>query len=78
MTQTINLNENESKVLQSLINQVKECTGDEFGYIEDANRCGLTKHQFAGYISSLSQKGIFEYLTDEFGGQYAIKEEFFN
>jgi len=69
------LNENELAVLQSLVNQVVECTGNEFGYMEDVSRIGMSKHTFAGYVSQLVQKGCFDYLASEFGGQYALKEE---
>lgn len=76
------LNENEVKVLRALTNQTLECTAGEFGYMGDVNRGEFSKHQFAGYISSLKEKGIFEYLDnmsgEEYEGQYAIKEYIMN
>ena len=71
------MNTNESKVLQSLRNEVISCTRNEFGYIEDASRAGFSKHEFAGYISALKKKGVFEYIDGEFNGQFALKPEYF-
>ena len=70
------LNENETKVLNLLIAETMDCTQGEFGYMEDVNRGGFSKHEFAGYISQLRQKGYFDYLSDEFGGQFALREEY--
>ncbi len=79
-TQNLNLNENETKVLKSLIEQMNDCTGGEFGYINDADRCGLTPHEFAGYVGSLTKKGLFDYIEPlehlKSAVQYAIKEEY--
>jgi hypothetical protein len=79
VTNNLILNENELSVLKSLIRQEQDCTGGEFGYLGDADNCGFSKHEFAGYISSLQKKGIFEYLdTDystDYGGKYYIKQE---
>lgn len=75
------LNEIELKVLAALNKQAQDCAGGDFGYMPNVDRCGLTKHQFAGYISQLEQKGVFEYVgwgvngeTNE-GGNYSIKEQ---
>lgn len=72
------LNDNEKKVLQLCINEVVECTGNEFGYMEDVKRGEFTKAQFAGYVSQLSQKNIFGYINNTYNGQFAIRKEFFN
>jgi hypothetical protein len=69
-----NLNENEKTVLTSLYNEVMSCTSGEFGYMEDASRCSFSKHEFAGYISSLKSKKVFEYLDGTFNGQFALTE----
>jgi len=74
------LNENETKVLISLNNEANECTGGEFGYISDAKKCGFNRNEFAGYVSALKAKGVFEYLDTDSGqdyqGQFAINTEF--
>jgi hypothetical protein len=76
------LNENETTVLKSLIKEMDDCTGGEFGYLPDADRCEFNKHQFAGYISILKQKDCFEYLDTDSGenyeGQFAIKQQIYN
>jgi hypothetical protein len=70
------MNNNETKVLQALINEVMYCTNGDFGYMEDVERGDFSKHEFAGYISALKAKGIFEYIDSSFNGQFAIKEEY--
>lgn len=75
---TLNLNKNELTVLKALINEVKGCTGNEFGYMEDVNRGKFSNHEFAGYISALSNKKVFDYLGGEIAGQFAIVDEIFN
>lgn len=81
------LNANEQLVLQSLINAVKDATGNEFGFLDEAKRGKFSKHEFAGYISALKEKGVFEYLDSEgfttngtikVVGQFALTEEAFN
>lgn len=76
------LNDNEVLVLRALVNQMLKCTGGEFGYMGHVDKGDFTKHQFAGYISSLKEKGAFEYLdnlsSEEYEGQYAIKEYIMN
>lgn len=67
-------NKNESKVLLALFNQTMESTSGEFGYMEDVDKCGFSRHEFAGYISSLKAKKVFDYLDSSFKGQYALKE----
>ena len=69
-------NENEIKVIELLREEVKNCTGDEFGYMSDCSRGEFTKHQFAGYISSLKSKNVFEYLSNDFDGQFALNNDF--
>lgn len=76
---TIQLNTNETKVLTSLYNQTMDCTGGEFGFTSDADKCGFNKNEFAGYVSSLQTKGCFEYLEPlehmKNVAQYALTEE---
>lgn len=71
-------NQDELNVLEALRQQVIECTGNEFGYMADVDRGQYSKHEFAGYISALKKKEVFEYLSEDFGGQYALKQEYFN
>ncbi len=60
-----NLNENEMKVLKSLVNS-SSGNGHDFGWTDEYEDCGLTKHQMAGYIGSLSTKGYID-LYDHSG-----------
>ena len=53
------LNENELKVLKSLIAS-SDGNGHDFGFTDEYEECGFTKHQMAGYISQLSQKDYIE------------------
>ena len=69
-----NLNQTEKQVLEALYQETLGCAGGEFGYIEDVDRCGLTKHQFAGYVGQLTKKGCFEYIDAETHGQFALTE----
>jgi len=83
MTQTtVTFNENEVKVLKSLANEMNDCTGGEFGYIQDADRGDFTKHEFAGYIGCLQQKGCFDYIDtmskEVYKGQFSLKEDMYN
>ena len=76
---TLNLNLTEQKVFNSLIKETQDCTGGEFGYIGDVDKCGLNKNEFAGYVSALKAKGIFDYLdtaNGDYNGQFAIKKEY--
>ena len=67
------LNDNEFKVLLSLIKQVIECTGNEFGYTEDVLIPeGITKNQLKGYISDLSKKGYITSPDSDWNGQYEM------
>jgi hypothetical protein len=50
------LNENELKVLNSLVNS-SFGNGHDFGFTDEYDECGFTKHQMAGYIGQLSTKG---------------------
>jgi hypothetical protein len=75
ISEMVNLNQTEKQVLKALYQETLGCTGGEFGYIEDTDRCGLTKHQFAGYIGQLVKKGCFEYLDDEFHGQFTLTDD---
>jgi hypothetical protein len=62
------LNENELMVLKSLIPS-SLANGHDFGFTDEHANCGLTKHQMAGYISSLSKKGyiILDDLSNDPG-----------
>jgi hypothetical protein len=71
---TQNLNQIEKQVLLALYQETLGCTGGEFGYIEDTDRCGLSKHQFAGYIGQLAKKECFDYIDSETHGQFALRE----
>jgi len=63
-----NLNKNELNVLKSLIRSSKG-NGHDFGFTDEYEQCGFTKHQMAGYISSLSKKGYIDLddLSDDHG-----------
>jgi hypothetical protein len=50
------LNENELKVLKSLVNSSWN-NGHDFGFTDEYEDVGLTKNQMAGYIGQLSTKG---------------------
>lgn len=73
------LNDNEKKVLSALNAQADSYTGGEFGFMPQVDKCGMSDSQFAGYISSLEAKGVFEY-NDKTGGsykgQFAINKEY--
>lgn len=49
------LNENELKVLKSLVNS-SAGNGHDFGWTDEYQDCGFSKHQMAGYIGQLVQK----------------------
>jgi len=51
------LNINEKKVLKAMIKQAWDETHGEFGYSDQIKVSGLNKHEVAGYISSLKNKG---------------------
>jgi DNA-directed RNA polymerase subunit RPC12/RpoP len=53
------LNENELKVLKSLVKSSAD-NGHDFGFTDEYEECGFTKHQMAGYIGQLSTKGYIE------------------
>ena len=77
-----NFNNNEKLVLKALAGEMKACTGGDFGYLSDADKCGLSKHEFAGYLGSLQKKGVFDYIdTDystDYGGQFALKSDIYD
>ena len=52
------LNEQEIEALSLVAQQIRDCTGGEFGYIDEIRTEVFTKHQLAGYASQLSQKGL--------------------
>ena len=51
------LNENERKVLCAVMWNTKDVSGWDFGFGDEIEIEGLTKHQVAGYLSSLQSKG---------------------
>lgn len=78
MENQVKLNGKESLVLSALNAQANEYTGGQFGFMPSVKRCGLSDKEFAGYISALEAKNIFEY-NDKTGGsyhgQFGINEE---
>ena len=62
------LNENELKVLKSLVNS-SAGNGHDFGWTDEYEDCGFTKHQMAGYIGQLTQKDYIRcsHLSDDPG-----------
>lgn len=58
------LNENEIKVLKSLVDS-SEGSGHDFGFTDEYEDCGFTKHQMAGYIGQLSKKGYIDLYAPE-------------
>ncbi len=50
------LNEKEIKVLKSLVDS-SSANGHDFGFTDEYDECGFTKHQMAGYIGQLTKKG---------------------
>ena len=80
-TSTVTLNENEKSVLAALNAQANDYTGGQFGFMPSVNKCGMTDKQFAGYISALDAKNVFEYndkTGGTYNGQFAINAEFKN
>jgi len=59
------LNEKEVIVLNACVEEVKGCTGTEFGYSDEVSVSGMNKKEVAGYLSQLSQKR-FIVIEDEF------------
>ena len=55
------LNENELKVLKSLVKS-SAGNGHDFGWTDEYQYCGFNQHQMAGYISQLVQK---DYIRTE-------------
>jgi len=53
------LNENEMKVLKSLVNS-SAGNGHDFGFTDEYEDCGFSKHQMAGYIGQLSTKDYID------------------
>jgi biotin operon repressor len=77
------LNEREKEVLKTLINQTENLTSGEFGILNRVDKLGMTRQQFAGHISQLKRKGVFEYLNNNrskgyYYGEYAISKNFLN
>jgi hypothetical protein len=70
------LNENELKVLKSLVSSSAD-TGHDFGWTDEHDDCGFSKHQMAGYISQLSQKEYIElYDNSDDPGTLCMDVEF--
>jgi hypothetical protein len=65
MNQTpADLNETECAVLNACAMQIVYETSCEFGYADDVKIEGMTKHQIAGYVSQLCQKGYIDIEPD--------------
>lgn len=58
------LNANERTVLKSLLNSASS-NGFDFGFTDDADKGGMSVHQFAGYVSSLQSKDYIDCLESE-------------
>lgn len=72
------LNENELKVLKSLVAS-SAGNGHDFGFTDEYTDCGLSKHQMAGYIGSLSRKDYISLydLSDDPGTEcFAVQFNF--
>lgn len=57
------LNENEIKVLKSLVNS-SAGNGHDFGFTDEWVECGLSPKQMSGYIGDLSKKGYLNLNAD--------------
>lgn len=65
-------------VLDALIEQVKECTGDEFGYLSDVKRPEeMSEKVFKNYITNLKENGHIE-MTGIEDGYRVLVEGCFN
>ena len=78
-TKEVAFNEMESTILIGLYLNCMLHTSGEFGYALDVRKqTGLNVNQYAGYLSSLSKKGVFEYLDNDYsttyGGQFTFAE----
>lgn len=58
------LNETEVLVLNACASQIVSETGCEFAYADDVKIDGMSKHQVAGYVGSLSSKGYISVEPD--------------
>ena len=58
MRTTTQLNQTETKVLTSCLNEIVRATGCEFGVVKYMNREGLSENQIKGYLPQLLQKGF--------------------
>jgi len=70
----ISLNLNEQAVLRATIEEVRKCTGGEFGYTEDIKVEGISKNSLKGYLSQLVQKGLITSPDEVYHGQFQIRK----
>lgn len=68
------LNETELKVFKAMADEVLTVSGGDFGFMESVDRCGLSKHQFAGFVGSLVKKNLVT-PADEGLDQFMIRTE---
>jgi len=61
----IQINANESKVLEALVESSRG-NGHDFGWADDIRVDGFSKHQVAGYISALVTKDLIRICDDEY------------
>ena len=54
----VELNENEKKVLDAVVENIREETGGQFGWSTDVTVPGMTNRQVAGYLGQLVQKDM--------------------
>ena len=61
----MDLNSVETQVLRAMVPS-SEGNGHDFGFTDeiDFEAIGLTRHQYAGYVSSLLAKGAFDCFED--------------
>ena len=61
----VTLNKNELAVFKECLEDAS-MNGYDFGFVDDIRVEGLSKHQVAGYISSLSTKDAIRITDDEY------------
>lgn len=53
-----NLNEMEAKVLQAMRAQADDCSGGDFGIMEELHVPRLSRNALGGYVTVLQEKGL--------------------
>ena len=67
------INENETKVLVAIAQEIQNCTAGEFGYVSDIGEIeGIEKRQISGYTSQLVQKDLIS-IDEEFGSAQMLE-----